>query len=98
MLQQFKFLASQPQFRDAPVRTAMRLGAWRVHCLLSRGATIDLVSTPLRMTLPPQALRQYVQSASVSLPVSYHATEPATDFEVVIRRKANSDHIEISRR
>ena len=54
MLQQVKFLASKPQFRDAPVRTAMRLGAWRVHCLLSQGATIELASTPMRMTLPPQ--------------------------------------------
>jgi FkbM family methyltransferase len=53
VLEQLKFLAAKPQFRDAPVRTVMRLGAWRVHCLLSQGATIELASTPLRMALPP---------------------------------------------
>jgi FkbM family methyltransferase len=53
LYQQLRFLASKEQFRDAPFKTAARLGFWKIHCLLSKGAIIELEDTCLRMSLPP---------------------------------------------
>ena len=54
MLQQLKFLAGIPRFRQAPLSTAARLGSWKIRCLLERGAVVDLEGTSLKMALPPQ--------------------------------------------
>jgi FkbM family methyltransferase len=54
LVRQIKFLAREQQFRRAPLRTIGRLISWRIHCLASRGATINLEETELKMCLPPE--------------------------------------------
>jgi hypothetical protein len=54
LLQQIKFLLTKEQFRNAPLRAAVRLVCWKLRCLLSKGAIIKLEGTSLRMSLPPQ--------------------------------------------
>jgi FkbM family methyltransferase len=51
---QLRYLRSRKVFRRSPLRTLIRLLAWKTHCLLSREATVSLLEdSPLKIVLPP---------------------------------------------
>jgi len=52
--EKFRYLHSKKEFRRSPLLTLFKLLAWKMHCLLSREATIfPLKGSPLKMILPP---------------------------------------------
>jgi FkbM family methyltransferase len=51
----FRYLLGKKEFRQSPLKTFIKLIAWKAHCLLSREATISLLKgSPLKMILPPE--------------------------------------------